>query len=72
MLNITKQKLPGKNNDTKTVSKPIEIPVKREYARDHTSNSTPVSTPPNEFIEQLQRRMHQFATSPGVVYNLRN
>ena len=73
MLSVTKKQLPGKTTITKTASKPIAIPIKRDYAHDNTTNSMSVSnTPPNDFIEHLQKRMDQFATSPVFVYNLRS
>ena len=73
MLGATKKQFPGKNTITKTASKPITIPVKRDYAHDNTPNSMSTSnTPPNNFMEHLQKRMDQFATSPVFVYNLRN
>jgi|LakMenEpi03Aug12_release.lakeMendotaPanAssembly.Ray.scaffolds.fasta_scaffold5681704_1 hypothetical protein len=73
MLSVTKKQLPGKNAITKTTSKPIAIPMKRDYANDNTPNSMSISsTPPNNFMEHLQKRMDQFATSPVFVYNLRS
>jgi hypothetical protein len=73
MLSVTKKQLPGKNVITKTASKPIAIPMKRDYANDNTPNSVSISsTPPNNFMEHLQKRMDQFATSPVFVYNLRS
>ena len=73
MLSVTKKQLPGKTAITKTASKPIAIPIKRDYAHDNTPNLMSVSnTPPNYFMEHLQKRMDQFATSPVFVYNLRN
>ena len=73
MLSVTKKQFPSKNTNTKTVSKPIEIPIKRDYAYDNRPNPTSApNTPPNNFMEHLQKRMDQFATSPVFVYNLRN
>lgn len=73
MLSVAKKQLPARNATTKTTSKPIEIPIKRDYAHDNGPTSMSVSsTPPNNFMEHLQKRMDQFATSPVFVYNLRN
>lgn len=67
---VDKKQLPGKMMQTKPASQPIAIPTKREYA--YSSPSSFTNTPPNDFMSHLQKRMAQFATSPGLVYNLRN
>ena len=73
MLSVAKKQFPSKNVVTKTASKPIAIPIKRDYAHDNGPNSMSVSnTPPNHFMEHLQKRMDQFGTSPVFVYNLRS
>ena len=73
MLSVVKKQFPSKNVVTKTASQPIAIPIKRDYAHDNGPNSMSVSsTPPNNVMEHLQKRMDQFATSPVFVYNLRN
>ena len=73
MLSVAKKQLPGRSTITKTTSKPIAIPMKRDYAHDNSPNLMSISnTPPNDFMEHLQKRMDQFATSPVFVYNLRN
>lgn len=74
MLSVTiKKNLPGKTASIKLVSEPIAIPIKRDYSYNNTPNSASISgTPPNHFLEHLQKRMVQFSTSPGFVYNARN
>ena len=65
--------MPGETTAVKSVSKSIPIPIKRDYSYNNTPNSASMSgTPPNYFIEHLQKRMAQFSTSPGFVYNTRN
>jgi hypothetical protein len=74
MLSVAiKKNLPGKTTTIKSVSEPIAIPIKRDYSYNNTPNSASMSgTPPNYFMEHLQKRMAQFSTSPGFVYNARN
>jgi hypothetical protein len=73
MLSVAKKQLPGRNDITKTTSKPIAIPIKRDYAHDNNPISTSLSnSPPSDFMQHLKKRMDQFATSPVLVYNLRN
>ena len=67
---VDKKQLPGKMTQVKHASQPISIPIKREYA--YSSPPSFLSTPPNDFMSHLQKRMTEFATSPGLVYNLRN
>ena len=68
-----KKNLPGKAVVVKSVSEPISIPIKRDYAFNNISNSASVSnTPPNYFMEHLQKRMAQFSTSPVFAYNARS
>jgi hypothetical protein len=70
MLSVAKKQLPGRNTITKTASKPIAIPMKRDYAHDNSQISTSLSnSPPSDFMQHLQKRMDQFATSPVLVYN---
>lgn len=72
MYSIPKQ-LPSKTSVAKNTTKPIAIPTKRDYIYDNNQNSTFISnTPPNDFMNHLQKRMNQFSTSPSFVYNLRN
>ncbi len=69
---VDKKQLPGKV-PLRSVSQPISIPSKREYAYNTKSNPSSLSsTPPNEFMNHLQKRLDQFATSPVLIYNLRN
>jgi hypothetical protein len=64
---------PGKNKDTKIASKPIAIPIKRDYIQDNAHNMISKSnSPPSVFMEQLRKRLDQMATSPEFIYNLRN
>ena len=65
--------LPDKNVVVKPISKPIAIPIKRDYAFNNSSNSAYVSnTPPNSFVEHLQTRMALFSSTPVFVYNSRS
>ena len=69
---VDKKQLPGKM-PLKSVSQPISIPVRREYLYNNKSNPSSLpSTPPNDFMNHLQKRLYQFATSPVLIYNLRN
>ncbi len=67
------KQFPSQRANTKTVSKPIAVPIKREYSYDSKPNpmSAP-NTPPNEFVLQLHKRLDQLAISPVFVYNLRS
>ena len=73
MIGATTKNLPGKNVVVKSVSKPIAIPIMRDYSYNSNSNSASMkSTAPNYFMEHLQKRISYFSTSPVVVYNARN
>ena len=74
MLSATiKKNLPGKTETVKSVSEPIAIPIKRDYSYNNGPSSASMSgTPPNYFMEHLQKRMAQFSTSPGFVYSARS
>ena len=65
--------LPDKNVVVKSISKPIAIPTKRDYAFNNGQNSASVSnTPPNYFMEHLQKRIARFSSSPVFAYNARS
>lgn len=65
--------LPGKNVVVKSTSKPIAIPTKRDYAFNNGQNSgSAFNSPPNYFVEHLQKRMARFSSSPVFAYNARS